>query len=233
MARATLITAYEVVRYSPAGKDYPTDKICQLIPDIEEKFGYECLGETLYDWLLANRATYPQSVTEWTCDRSYDIGEYVIRFGCLFESAVDLNTVDPADDDDEESWVVAQRFGDNDCANEFWGDYLRRVLALKVYAASINTTTRKAGPNGLVMLEGGGSFGNQGFRSGSKAELSDYREDLLDMTETAVKNMERWMKKRILETSSDCELPLSSTPACMNAICAPDNQQRRRWGFKY
>ena len=229
MAIITLITPYEVILNSPAGKDYPTDKICQLIPDIEQEFGYECLGETLYEWLLEHRSSYPSSAQEWVCGMNYEEGETVIRFGCVFESSTDMNNADPADDETE-SWISPSRF-DDDCANEFWADCLKRVLALKIYTASINITTRKAGANGLTVLEGGGAYAGQGFRTSSKSELSDYREDLNKQTETAVRNMERWIIKRV-QSDQDCDVPFSTFPAC-NKLCAPDNPARRRWGFKY
>ena len=51
-----MITAWEVKRFSPAGRDYPEVNICEAIPHIEEAFGYACLGEELYEYLLSKIA---------------------------------------------------------------------------------------------------------------------------------------------------------------------------------
>lgn len=228
---ATLITPYEVVLYSPAGKEYPTDWICKLIPAIEEEYGYECLGKTLYEWLQTNVAEVPEDVEEWNCGSAYGIGEYTIRNGCLFKSTVDVNQTDPIDDEAGD-WEAAKRFGDNECANNFWELHLRGVLALKVFSRSVGVTTRKAGANGLTMLEGGGSFQNQGFKSAGKNDLSDYKNDLNKELETATRNMVRWVNRTVADTT-DCTVPLSSMLLCQTNLCQPSSNNRHRFSFGY
>ncbi len=226
-----LITPYEVVMYSPAGKDYPTDWICKLIPAVEDEYGYECLGETLYKWLMDNVVAPPSDAVEWECGRSYETGEYIIRNGCLFYSISDMNATDPASDESE-GWEVAKRFGTNTCANDFWQLHLRNILALKVFVRSVGVTTRKAGPNGLTVLEGGGSFGNQGFKTGSKNELADYKNDILAEIETATRNMIRWANRTVRD-DQNCEVPLSTMLLCQTNNCQPTTRSVRRWGFRY
>lgn len=232
MAVQTLITGFEVVVYSPAGRDYPTDKICPLIPGVETEFGYECLGETLYEWLKDNVVAVPGNAAEWQAGCSYDIDEVVTRNGWPFISLSDVNTCDPLSEEDPPVWAELSRFGDNECANELWEDYLRPILANKIFGRSLNFTTRKAGANGLVLLAGQGDYQSQGFRSGTKAELSDYKNDLNAELGTMVKNMERWAVKKV-ESNSTCTVPLSSMPACNPGLCRPTSNSVRRWGFKY
>jgi hypothetical protein len=221
----TIITPYEVVKHSPAGRDYPTDAIALLIPIVEQQYGNECLGETLYKWLVDNVNVYPADVVEWCAGTSYSIGDMVVRCGLLFESETDLNTTDPTGESPE--WVEVKRFGDNDCANEFWEDHLRQVLAFKLYIRSLNTTTRTTGANGLTVLEGAGAYNNQGFKTASKADLNDYKTQLNTELEAAVANMIRWAKNK-----GTCEMPINTMPGCVS-ICAPQSNQRRRWGFRY
>lgn len=225
----TLITPFEVVLYSPAGRQYPLDKICDLIADIEEEFGFECLGETLYEWLKEN-ATYPEGATVWDCNERYDTGDYVIKDGTYFVSTADLNSTTPTDEDSD--WEIPERFGADDCANTFWNKYLRRVLALKIFERSLNFTTRETGAKGLTVLEGGGAYGNQGFRSGSKSELSDYKKDLNVEIGTSVSNMMRWARKTDA-TDTDCEMPISSMITCYDGLCKPSSNSKKRWGFAY
>ena len=232
MSVQVLITGFEVVAFSPAGRDYPTDKICQLIPQVEIEFGYECLGETLYDWVRDNVTVAPDGTGEWESGCRYDVGEYVTRQGWPFISLIDVNGNDPINDEDTATWAEVKRFGTNDCANEFWEDYLRPILANKIFGRSLNFSTRKTGANGLTMLEGGGAYQGQGFRSGNKADLSDYKNDLNAELETMVRNMTRWANLTI-KNDSDCTVPLSTMPGCVPGLCAPTSNSARRWGFKY
>lgn len=224
----TLITAAEVTRDSQAGSGFPTDVICKQIGLIEPDFGYECLGETLYEWLLDNQEEVPDAV-EWVQDTEYPEGSFVVRNGCLFESLLGCNRNDPLDDPDE-TWAPYLKFGTNDCANEFWNDYLRPVLALKIYAASLNYATRQTGANGMTVLVGTSDFGGQGFRSANKAELSDYKTDLIADIERATRRMLRWAKKKI-DSGDTCTVPLSEMLNC-NGLCVPETNSVRRWGFR-
>lgn len=227
---SNLITAHEVIRYSPAGKDYPTDWICQLIPVIEQQYGDTCLGETLYNWLQDNVSEVPDGVCEWSCNSSYDTGDYVIRNGCLFESQTDLNTTDPLIDPDE-TWKVPNRFGNDDCANEFWEKHLRKILALKIYAQSLTGNTLKAGANGLTELDSGGGFNGQGFKTSGKGVMSDYKNDLNHTLELLTQNMVIWVERKIRDNVT-CEIPLSSMLLCSNGNCQPNTNSRRRYSFK-
>lgn len=228
MAAQTLITAAEVVRDSQAGNGFPTDVVCKQIGFIEPDFGAECLGETLYDWLLDNVTAVPDAV-EWVQETEYADGDFVVRNGCLFESLLDCNRNDPLDDPDE-TWSAFKRFGTNDCANEFWEDYFRPVLALKIYAASLNYATRQTGANGVTVLAGTSEFGGQGFRSANKNELSDYKTDLIADIDRATRKMLRWAKKKI-DSGDVCTVPLSEMLNC-NGMCQPQSNSVRRWGFR-
>ena len=225
----TLITPFEVVLYSPAGRQYPIDKICDIIARVEQEFGYECLGETLYDWLIDN-VTYPENATVWDCNERYSEGDYVVKDGTYFESTADLNSTNPTDEDSD--WTIPERFGTDTCANELWNDHLRYVLALKIFERSLNFTTRETGAKGLTMLEGGGAYGNQGFRSGTKAELSDYKKDLNVEIGSVVTNMMRWARKTTT-TNTDCPVPITSMITCYDGLCKPPSNSKRRWGFAY
>jgi len=224
-----LITAAEVIRDSQAGNGFPTDVVCKQIGLIEPDFGEECLGEDLYDWLLDNKEAVPETVLEWVQDTEYADGDFVVRNGCLFESLLGCNRNDPLDDPDN-TWAAFQKFGTNDCANEFWEDYLRPVLALKIYAASLNYATRQTGANGVTVLAGTSEFGGQGFRSANKAELSDYKTDLIADIDRATRKMLRWAKKKI-DSGETCTVPLNEMLNC-NGMCQTQTNSVRRWGFK-
>lgn len=229
MALQTLITAGEVLAKSQAGTGFPTSVICAEIPNIEPDFGYECLGEDLYEWLLANMTAYPETVKEWVQGVEYADGDFVVRNGCLFESLLGCNRNDPLDDPDD-TWQAFQKFGTNDCANEFWENHLGPVLAMKVYAASLNYATRQTGANGLTLLQGTSDFGGQGFRTAGKSDLADYKTDLIADIERRTRNMMRWAQKKI-DSGDVCTVPLNEMLNC-NGFCKPQTNSVRRWGFR-
>lgn len=229
MGLQTIITAAEVQQGSPAGSGFPRDVICIEIPNIEPDFGYECLGEDLYEWLLDNMADAP-TASEWVSGAEYADGDFVVRNGCTFESLLNCNRNDPLDDPDG-TWEAFKKFGTNDCANEFWDNHLKPVLALKIYAASLNYATRQTGANGLTTLAGVSEFGGQGFKSATKNELADYKTDLIADIDRRVRTMLRWAKKQV-DAGTDCGgMPLNEMLNC-NGLCKPQTNSVRRWGFR-
>lgn len=229
MGLQTIITAAEVQQGSPAGSGFPRDVICIEIPNIEPDFGYECLGEDLYEWLLDNMAAAP-TASEWVSGVEYADGDFVVRNGCTFESLLNCNRNDPLDDPDG-TWEAFKKFGTNDCANEFWDNHLKPVLALKIYAASLNYATRQTGANGLTTLAGVSEFGGQGFKSATKNELADYKTDLIADIDRRVRTMLRWAKKQV-DAGTDCGgMPLNEMLNC-NGLCKPQTNSVRRWGFR-
>lgn len=229
MAAKAVITPFEVVKYSPAGRDYPTGEIARLIVPVEQEIGYDCLGETLYEWMLANLNQWSSDVQEWCEGEAYNEGDLVVRCDMLFKSLEDLNNSNPVDVENSE-WEEVKRFGDSDCANELWEDHLRHIIALNVYMRSINTTTLTTGANGLTVLAGAGAYDGQGFLSAKKAEIDHYKTTIIAEIQTRKTAMERWAKKKVLST---CDAPISTMPACSPGVCGPQSAQRRRWGFRY
>ena len=215
---ANLTTPYEVLRYSAAGKDYPTMHFCELIPQIEEEFVRVCLGTELYEYLVSNMAVVP-SALEWDKAATYNTGDTIIRNGCLFVSEIDSNT---GDDPllSSGDWSEFERFSDAG-SQALWERYLRRILALKVYSASLTYATWRSGSGGVV-VNGGDA---QGFRSGTKSELSDIKTGLLAEVERTTGNMVKWLT----DNATDQGLPYAT--ACL--ACETPGRRSRRWSFKY
>ena len=202
--------------------------MCALIPQVEQEFGYECLGKEMYEWLQENLAEVPAGVAEWNCDQAYDEGDLAIRNGCTMVSLTDANVSDPASSED---WEVYKRFGDNGCANEMWEGYLRGILAHKLFSTSLTYTTFRTGAGGLTVLAGTDGFSSQGFKSGGKTEMHDMKNALNADVDRMVRNMLGWAKRKT-DSGATCEVPLNSMLTC-NGLCKPPSNSKRRWGFKY
>lgn len=214
-----LITAFEVLKYSPAGSDYPTATFCEIIPQVEQEFSRECLGKELYDYFVGKLTPYPSGVTEYDSGATYAEGDVVIRNGCLFVSAVASNTTDPLTETGD--WEAFERFTDAG-VNEFWNLYLRRILALKVYMSSLLFTTWRAGSGGVVIAQGDSA----GMRAANKGEIADVKRGLLAEIERTTENMRYWLK----DNWQDKGFPNGN--ACGDN-CRTPGKKSRRWMFKY
>lgn len=214
-----LLTPFEVLLYSPAGLGYPTAQFCDLIPQIEEAFFEECLGAEFRGWMVESIRELPENVEAWQGNVVYQTGDFAIWQGCIFESLEDDNEDEPS----EVSWQAFERF-ENAAAQQLWAKYLRRVLAFKVYRASLTYTVYRGGNGGLLVNTGDGT----GFRSLNKQELADLKNQLEADIELTNRNMMNWLLKNYKEL----EIPYSSPIGCDENGCIPKRRNVRRWNFR-
>lgn len=214
----SLLTAYEAVKYSTAGKDYPTGQFCEIIPQIEEEFARECLGQELYDYMEENKAEYPADAAEWNDCTYYDIDDVAIRNGCLFVSQTDNNNTDPLSETG--NWAAFERFSTTG-AQLLWTKYLRRILALKAFMQSRYDVTWRSGAGGTTVSMGDSS----GFRSANKAEITLLKGSDIAKVETVTKNMLAWLKDK----GETYGLPLPES--CKSNLCQTRGKRVRRWAF--
>lgn len=214
----SLITAYEVLKYSTAGKDYPTGQFCEIIPQVEEEFARECLGQDLYDHMVDSMAEYPATATEWEDCTDYDTDDVVIRNGSLFVSLTDGNRTDPLVETGD--WEAFERFTTTG-TQLLWTRYLRRILALKVFMASRFDVTWRSGAGGVAVAMGDSA----GFRAANKAEITLLKESDIAKIETATKNMLAWLT----DNAETYYLPLADS--CQTNLCQTRGKRVRRWAF--
>lgn len=211
----SLITPQEVIMYSPAGNDYPTKVLCDLIRDVEEDLMNKCLGVELYEYMISKLNPYPADAEEWNAEGSYDEDEYAIRNGCLFVSLIDDNTSDPGEEDNV-TWELFERFSDPG-VRDLWV-YVRRIIALQVYHDSLTKTTWRAGRNGVAVHQTSG--GNDGWRSGNKGEIIGVKTDVRHDIDRITDNMVVWLRRY----GEEKNLPLAK--ACGSKICGTKRRAR-------
>lgn len=187
-----LTTEFEVLKYSPAGFNYPTKSFCILIPQIEQAFRRECLGDQLFDFLVTKLKPYPATFAEWDEAATYAIGDIVIRNLCTYESTANSNTTDPIEPG--ATWVQFERF-DHAGSNELWELYLRQIFASKVYIATLPSATYQTGAGGLVVNNGD----NTGARAANKTELLGIINEQTDFVRMTVENMLEWLSDNATE----------------------------------
>lgn len=208
----TLITAFEVVKYSPVKHDYPTSYICDHIYNKELKLfnGKNLLRET-YTKLVADLIEY-SNVTEWDIDDTYNENDIVLLDGCIYVSLEDTNTNSPVD---SAYWMLAPKFN-TACYNVLWVNFLRRYLAYNIIYTSIQYSTYQATSKGLTkQLQD-----NTGSGVVNKDEFFGWKREILDDAKDILENMIEWMGDNLT-----CFPELETT-----GICSPTAKKVHRGG---
>ena len=219
-----LITEFEVLEYSPAGRDYPTTHICSNKLAIQEGLMNKCFGEDFWNYMVDSLTPYPTNAVEWVPATTYAADDYVIRDGCLYKSLEDGNSTDPLLD--TVKWQAFEKFTKT-CLNTFWVSYLRPYLAYRIYANSLLYTTHKSGAGGLVIRDSDRSS-NTGSRTATKAEISNTHSQLLSDSQLIYDNMKVWLKNN----KDECDFPaIKIFEDCGGSDCGT-RRSKRRWAFQ-
>ena len=145
----TLINAAEVVRLAPVGSDFPTAKLCGLIPAEEVNLFVDHIGYDFYAVLLADLMDYA-SVAAWVPGDTYAVGDKAMFEGIVYESVVADNTEPIGDPLNLDAWKEADKFT-TACYNDLWRDgFLREALAYTMLAAILPHVTYPTGSIGTV-----------------------------------------------------------------------------------
>lgn len=214
----SLITPFEVRKYSGAGRDYDPPTLCRLIPQIEQEFVRECLGTELWNYLNTNLTEIPTGIIEWQSCDIYQTDDVVNYFGCIYTSTADNNATIPGETGAE--WADFDKFTDDGC-NTLWTVYLREVLALKVYNESLTEATFRSTGGGVVVNTGDST----GYRAAKRDEISAVKTAIIRSLERTTTNMIEWLR-----LNADAQgLP---TPfVCAAGGCKTKGSTGRRWGF--
>ena len=210
-------------RYSPAGRDYPLNFIHDRIAQVEEDFGYGFFGTEFYTYLLDNLTDVPTDVPDWNDCNVYAIDDKVQVNGCVFISLIANNTTDPLDSTN--TWKEYPKF-DVDCLNTLWENYLRKYLALRIYAGSLTYSTHTTGAGGLVIRGGGNVQTGNITRVANKTELQTVISELMSDSDMIRNNMLRWIYNNRTACNFSCILALDGSPRIKQS------GGRRRWAFR-
>lgn len=143
----TLITPYEVIKYGPVADTFPTKYVCDQIYVEESLLFHECLGEDLYEAMLADMNSM-SGIDDYDIQKTYSIDDEVIYEGCVFVSLTDENNADP---DNMNYWKVRDKFK-NECFQTLWDNILGQLIAFSVSLASVRYATYQAGGHGIMEM---------------------------------------------------------------------------------
>lgn len=194
-----MITAGEVVKYSPESSKFPPGAVQPHIFRKERAFVRAFLGNDFYQLLLAD-LTDVSAMQAWSPNKSYSTGDVVDYFGMTLESLADANTVNPCEDTDGASWASVQKF-QSACYQSLWEQGMREHLAYTIMAASIDHTTFPAGARGLVEWVDDAS----GSRSASNFAFVARKNKLLADASEALENLKEYIYREHTDTESTCD----------------------------
>lgn len=195
----TIITAGEVVRYSPESSKFPPQAVQPHIFRKERAFVRAFLGHDFYQLLLADL----EDVTElqaWSPLAQYNTGDVVDYFGMTLKSLVDNNSVNPCEDPGATNWELMRKF-QSECFENLWQQGLREHLAYTIMASAIDHTTFPAGARGVVEWVDDASSS----RSASNSTFFARKNKLLSDASEALENLKEWIYREHTDTESVCD----------------------------
>lgn len=215
--RRQIITETEVLRFSPAGEQYPATHISKRILQVEMDVAANIWGCDFADY-LETHLTPPESADEWQDCKTYSDGDFALRSGIVYESTADNNRKDPLLGVD---WIEQPRF-DTDCLNELFVYFMRPWLAHRIYAGTLEYTTNATQAGGLVKRFDDSSR-TGGTRTATVSELQANISTIRNDEAMIYGNMIEWLKKN----AATCDFPeIKALSGC--AINPLSNTFRRK-----
>lgn len=182
----SLINAYEVRYFSPAGPNYDVNQVNRFIETKERHLGNECLGWTFYSNLVSSKITY--TGTDWSNTATYTTGQAVndTSTGILYRALQNVPVATPLSDINY--WEKAPKFSST-TYEALWENGLRDYLAIAIYRASLAASTYKGTSQGVTRHMGSGS------ESVTMQELSYVNGSLKDIETEAYANLVAYLKR--------------------------------------
>ena len=228
MPQTTIITAWEVVRYSPESNKFPPAYVEPHIYTKEQLVAREYLGQEFYAALLADKVDYGV-LENWESGTVYASGDSVDYFGVVMTSIVSDNSYDPSQDLENQYWIVADKF-ETACYNRLWIEgQLRDFLAFFIIPEAYHATTYPAGGKGITeWTDDGGMRDGAGSKSASASTMQMRLNTIRQQAFERQQNMAAWMCRQNDAGVCDFAAALPIAGRCAN----PQAQATRRIALK-
>lgn len=144
-----LITTWEVLKHSFAGRQYPTDKIERVRGIVESNYMRNVLGADFYNTLLGLVANW-ETVEEWTAG-TYASGTVKYWNGLVVKSTINNNTSEPSLTNT--TWPKATKFS-NANLSTLYDNYLCQIISNKIiHQVAVSDTIQLTGKGLSVNTE--------------------------------------------------------------------------------
>jgi hypothetical protein len=217
-----IITPYEVIKYGPVQKDYPTSIICDYIDVVEEELFDDCALGNLFTVLQADLK--PVNVNRYNPSTIYALADRVNLDGEVYISLKAANTVNPLDSlPSDPSWSIDSKFND-ELNNKVFKRYVGPWLSLHIIHRTIRYETYKASSQGILKITP--KFSESGITTVDNGEFISFKKELMVDAEAIYKRMIKYVK-------ANYSVP-DTTEDCIEFVgCKPKSKISRRFIFKY
>lgn len=181
----SILTPFEVRKYSPAGAHYPLDNIRLMMDIIEYDFFSKCLGLDIYEAMKKDFRVWDQA-TLWDSEITYKSGDFTIYDGAVLESEASNNTTEPGPDN--EKWKEAAKFKKKNF-NALWEYHLQRILAFDIYKRTLTYDTIKSGAKGLNVS----AADQSGAMTAPVKDIEYTKSSIQRDIDTMVGSMKKWI----------------------------------------
>lgn len=222
MPQTTLITAWEVVKYSPESDKFPAAYVGKHIYRKEQYVRRDVLGKDFYDAMLADLVDFGEP-EEWSSLATYASGDYVKYFDTILQSTLDDNAIEPC----VSGWVEPDKF-ETECYNLLWVDGdLRGYLAFLIIADAVVHPTYPSGAKGVTewISEGNGS---DSARSAKQNIVAGKQTTLRKEADEILANLKEWVKDKLEDDLCEIFEDLKFIADCGN----PTISNSRRIAFR-
>lgn len=144
---STLINAYEVRYFSPAGATYDPNLVNRNIITRERYLANKCLGWTFYDKLITDLVSY--AGVDWSNAATHSTGDDVNdnSNGLVYTALQNVPAATPLSNTNY--WTLASKFNTT-AYNNLWDGGLRDYLAISIYRASLTMSTFRGSSKGVI-----------------------------------------------------------------------------------
>jgi hypothetical protein len=141
-----LISNFEIIQKSVAGKEYPMDKLDRFKDIVESHYMRNCFGKTFYNELKDSVNDWSE-INEWTSSGTYNTDSIVSWNGEVMKSTIDSNTSEPSLTSTD--WIKADKF-DTTEYDTLWKTYLGQIIANKIILECVVPDTYRVNAKGLM-----------------------------------------------------------------------------------
>lgn len=193
----SLINAYEVRYFSPAGPNHDVNLFNRVIDTRERYVANRCLGWTFYQRLVNDLVSY--AGVDWSNAATYSTGNAVndSSTGLVYEALQNVPAATALSNTNY--WALADKFGST-AYNNLWSGGLRDYLAISIYRASLTASTFKGTSQGVTRHIGGNE------EAVTRDELSYAVSAMKEMETEAYSNLVDYLKRNAVAlTWTDCD----------------------------
>lgn len=185
----TILTAWEVIKYSFVADHFPPNYVEKAISMEEQDFALSCLGWDAYEAMLADIADFG-TVEEWNGSNTYAADDLAVFYGTVLKSLINGNTVIPSTDTAGVAWVEVDKFTTAKY-QKLYEEHLRQYLAYKIAASSLDYSTYQSGGRGVIE-----TFDeNANTRTASKAIFIGIKQKAKADTDKMLYQMQEFIKR--------------------------------------